>query len=961
MGTTFFKIRKWETRCFLSLFSPSGGGRDISSSSRRFLTIVIVLFIALLFPIILRRVPLGAQPTNVGKTTTIKGSIKSALKTTSSLFRHGTKPTKHSSGPTVLQHQKSLKNNNNNNNNNVIRINGGGGGGGDGAENEHPQQGQQRRVSFQAGRPPVHKEGARLAQLRAARQAAQKAGGTLAAGKWGNTTAAFQRNQFGGRRGSGSQMEEAQQRASRMEQLRKRKGTGRRVKPRPFVLVVKAPESLRRAAKDLPEGKKRRTAMVVEELDAMNTNKAEGEHSAAASRDGDRAGSFAENNTDEGFAGYDFNGNRTAQPMFRPKSPHAKQRKFSVEMNSQLRMLREQHMQEGGVLAEAIEEERMKKEQMELEKQREMLRRKSVGGSGEVTNTPMAAEALVNMFNIPGRGDDVPPLASQDSPDWQGVSHMAGGQSQPQVQPVLNENLNNDDDEFGAGFEAGGDDEFDQEDAGGQFADDRAFDEEGFPIRKPRGEAHKRLREEMARRKSLAFGGLQTIVVEDLGGGQQKVRKSSRQRQKPLEYWRGEKKVYERVHGSLPTIKATQRQTRNKMWPRKTPGGPSETFRVLKLRPTEQFNKMGAERRDSLDKLMTDRNGAPLHDSDDEEEIWDVESVEFDQHGRRIKTFAKTPREYYGRNGRATPNYNNNVLNNNNNNGSGKKKRGRPRKNPPIVREGAQEEQEQEEHIRGKHIRLAPDTDDEDEENEERDAELEENTRRNSEAIVNNVDDEKNNGDEDEEEEDAEAAREANEAARAAEIELEEEREEEARKALKAKQELETQEMEAKIAREEIQEEEEELEEDEETRALKQRLADAEAEHATLDALDKANEEAIAMLNRHDEKDDNKGEDSLEEVDEDGNEVTGKTSQFSMSLEANKGMFYDEEADKELIEDDPAIKSGSINLEDLDDDEDDNDEDEDANAKRDSLSSKSEEENNHQDNAALAIPMELDE
>ena len=44
---------------------------------------------------------------------------------------------------------------------------------------------------------------------------------------------------------------------------------------------------------------------------------------------------------------------------------------------------------------------------------------------------------------------------------------------------------NNDDDEFGAGFEAGGDEQFDQEDAGGQFADDRAFDEEGF-VRKPR-------------------------------------------------------------------------------------------------------------------------------------------------------------------------------------------------------------------------------------------------------------------------------------------------------------------------------------------------------------------------------------------------------------------------------------------------------------------------------------------
>ena len=68
-----------------------------------------------------------------------------------------------------------------------------------------------------------------------------------------------------------------------------------------------------------------------------------------------------------------------------------------------------------------------------------------------------------------------------------------------------------------------------------------------------------------------------------------------------------------------------------------------------------------------------------------------------------------------------------------------------------------------------------------------------------------------------------------------------------------------------------------------------------------------------------------------------------------MSLEANKGMFYDEEADKDLIENDPAIKSGSINLEeDLDDGDDDDDneddddeEDRDVAAKRDSLSSKS--------------------
>jgi hypothetical protein len=837
------------------------------------------------------------------------------------------------------------------------------------AEQQQQQQ-TTRRVSFQSGRPPVVGNGARLAQLRAAKKAAQKAGVKLAGTFWGNGNDSMMMQNRGGQ-AAGAAFQ-SNHHPSRMERLRKRKGTGREVKPRPFVLVVQAPEILRRAAaggRELPPGgpssssaKRRTTAMVVEELDGGSNNSyyygsrrdREGEHSAAGSRDGDRAGSFAEN---EGtFAGYDFNGNRTSQPMFRPKSPHAKQqRKVSMEMNSQLRLLREQHMKEGGVLAEAMEEERLKKEQMELEKRREMLR-KSTGG-GEVTNTPTAAEALVNMFNIPGR--DVP----QDSPDWQGVSHMANGQSQPQVQPVMmNENLNNDDDEFGGGFD-GGDDFDDQEEdvGGGQFADDRAFDEEGFPIRKPRGEAHKRLREEMARRKSLAFGGLQTIVVEDLSGGQQKVRKSSRQRQRPLEYWRGEKKVYERVHGSLPTIKATQRQTRNKMWPRKTPGGPSETFRVLKLRPTEQFNKIGAERRDSLDQLMTARNGAPLHDSDDEEEIWDVDAVEFDQHGRRIKTFAKTPKEYYGRNGRATPNYN--VNNNKNvNNGSGKKKRGRPRKNP--IDDGQQQQEDQhDQQVRGKHIRLAPDTDDE--EDDERDAELEENTRRNSEAIN---DDDKGK-DEELDEEDAEAEKEANEAARLAELELEEEREEEARKASKAREELmEAQrEMEAKIASEKIvEEDEEEEEEDEETKALKKQLADAEAEHAALAALDAANDAARKILDRHDEQDGGRGEfeHSLEEVELNGNvkgELKETTSRFSMSLEANKGMYYDAEADKELIENDPAIKSGSIDLEDLNgEDEEDADDDENGPAKRDSLSSKSEEEADRE-NDALAIPMDLDE
>ena len=182
---------------------------------------------------------------------------------------------------------------------------------------------------------------------------------------------------------------------------------------------------------------------------------------------------------------------------------------------------------------------------------------------------------------------------------------------------------------------------------------------------------------------------------------------------------------------------------------------------------------------------------------------------------------------------------------------------------------------------------------------------------------------------------------------------------------------------ELKITQEEIPEEEEEEEEeevDEESRALKKRLADAEAE---LDALDAANEAARKMLDQHDERD------SLEEEgngdalppsarEEDGQQAKVEeektTSRFSMSLEANKGVFYDEEADKDLIENDPAIKSGSINLEeDLDDgddddnEDDDDEEDRDVAAKRDSLSSKSEEENDRRDNDALAIPMDLDE
>ena len=193
--------------------------------------------------------------------TTTNTVIKSALKSTSSILRP----------PTTVVANENFTNNT-------------------------EQQQQTRRVSFQSGRPPVVGNGARLAQLRAAKRAAQKAGVKLA-GTWGNNT-----------NGKNSMMsmqnrEEARgyRNPSRMERLRKRKGTGREVKPRPFVLVVKAPEILRRAAaggRELPPGPsaaKRRTAMVVEELDGGSNSyygsrrDREGEHSAAGSREIGRA------------------------------------------------------------------------------------------------------------------------------------------------------------------------------------------------------------------------------------------------------------------------------------------------------------------------------------------------------------------------------------------------------------------------------------------------------------------------------------------------------------------------------------------------------------------------------------------------------------------------------------------------------------------------------------------------
>ena len=177
--------------------------------------------------------------------------------------------------------------------------------------------------------------------------------------------------------------------------------------------------------------------------------------------------------------------------------------------------------------------------------------------------TPNAAEALAMMMH-----HEYPEGLPEDV---HGVSHFgAGHDDEPPLMDFAGE----------ADMDVGYDDD-----------DNYAHDGEDLPPaprkRTVSGLPHKRLRAEMDRRKSLALAGLQAAE-----GG---VRRSTRQRSKPLEYWRGETKVYQRVHNSLPTVVQIEKRTANPIWPRKTPGGPSQPFRISRLRPAEVLRDIGGE------------------------------------------------------------------------------------------------------------------------------------------------------------------------------------------------------------------------------------------------------------------------------------------------------------------------------------------------------------------------------
>eukprot|EP00198_Chlamydomonas_reinhardtii_P012332 XP_001701669.1 predicted protein [Chlamydomonas reinhardtii] len=75
-------------------------------------------------------------------------------------------------------------------------------------------------------------------------------------------------------------------------------------------------------------------------------------------------------------------------------------------------------------------------------------------------------------------------------------------------------------------------------------------------------EEHVKERRFLQGRKSLAGNGL----TVDEGG----TRRSTRSRVRPLQYWRGEAKTYNRAHNTLPTIKAIKMRTPEPKWPRPT-------------------------------------------------------------------------------------------------------------------------------------------------------------------------------------------------------------------------------------------------------------------------------------------------------------------------------------------------------------------------------------------------------
>ena len=171
-------------------------------------------------------------------------------------------------------------------------------------------------------------------------------------------------------------------------------------------------------------------------------------------------------------------------------------------------------------------------------------------------------------------------------------------------------------------------------------------------VKRPAGTPHKRERKRFERRKSLSTAGLRDDLMETEDG--RPLRRSTRERTKPLEYWRGETKKYSRVHQSLPTVEVVRTRTPNPVWPLlPTPyhahgaGGEivitdhvrdwsqKDSRRKKATRPTEEESRRAGE--EARKRALALADVAHLSDSelDDDDEGGGVESDGEDRGGSR--------------------------------------------------------------------------------------------------------------------------------------------------------------------------------------------------------------------------------------------------------------------------------------------------------------------------------------
>jgi len=255
------------------------------------------------------------------------------------------------------------------------------------------------------------------------------------------------------------------------------------------------------------------------------------------------------------------------------------------------------------------------------------------------------------------------------TPTEEGTFAHGAADAHPNVQRLNDVHMDDDDDDFGGGFDGGFDDDMNHDadaffgatpgdakmlvDGGNDPMTDRG-DAKRPPLRKltgakrPAGTPHKRERKRFERRKSLTGAGLRDDLMETEDG--RPLRRSTRERTAPLQYWRGETKKYSRVHQSLPTVNIVRTRTPNPQWPlAPTPyhahgagvdvvitdhvrdWSQKDSRRKKTRRPTEEESRRAGEEARKRALALADvahLSDSELEDDEDEEDVEIVELAE---------------------------------------------------------------------------------------------------------------------------------------------------------------------------------------------------------------------------------------------------------------------------------------------------------------------------------------------